>query len=74
MKLFGVYLRDKYGWPVTLIEGTHPFTNTMRMLIHFNTRQTWVHRKRTEARPWDVHRGRIEARAVRTETNNGDHQ
>ena len=36
-------LRDKLGWPVEWIMG-RPITNTIRLLIHTNVRQTWKHR------------------------------
>lgn len=47
-------LRDKYGWPVTTIEGFHPIINTIRYMIHTNIKQTWKMRKRTKDCPWDV--------------------
>lgn len=37
-------LRDKCGWPVTILKG-RPITNFIRYVIHTSVVQTWRHRR-----------------------------
>jgi hypothetical protein len=53
MRIFGITLRDRDGWPVVTFEGFNPITNPIRLLLHTNIAKTWELRKRTIDCPWD---------------------
>ncbi len=42
-------LRDYLGYPVVTIEGFHPFTNLIRLVLHTNIKKTWLFRNHDDA-------------------------